>query len=219
MNLGAIVGLSVFGFFIVVFSITLIGYLFHRRAERNKLPPEKRPASYHPFRTSSTHSTAKSSLLVNAAPTGTDEDTANDKSSMFSRSRASSLSVYIDPDVHADRSKRASVDTVSLIPLHVTPPAEEVHDNPIDSSAGTSVSNMSRLSLSTSTSGGSLGMSQVPVPPEGYDASRLRGRPRSTSATSMRYYEAVSGGALKNAEGAGKAGEMQVPKIITTPSS
>lgn len=218
MNKGTIVALSLLGFFIIVFSVTLIGYLFHRRAERNKVPPEKRPASYHPFRTS-THSSAKSSLLANAAPTGTNEDAANDKSSMFSRSRVSSLSVYMDPDVHADRSKRASVDTVSLIPLHVTPPAEEMHDDPMNGSTGSGVSNMSRLSLSTSTTGESLGLSQIPVPPEGYDASRPKGRPRSTSATSMRYYEAVNGGALKNSGSAGgQTGELQVPTIVTTPS-
>lgn len=229
-SLGAesIVGLSIAAFFAVVITITLLGYYYHRRAERNKLPPDQRPVSYHPFRTASgAHSTTvKSSLLANAEPAPSDED-SNDKSSMFSRNRNSSLSLYVDSQVHTEKHKRVSVDTVSLIPLHITP-AEESDRNPMDSmtgSTGTGVSsirsNASRLSLgtTTTTTGGSLGMSQIPVPEQagGYAGEGRITRPRSTSTTSVRYYESVNGSGSGNGSRVSTPPmPVPVPTIITT---
>ncbi|KAF2747281.1 hypothetical protein M011DRAFT_526294 [Sporormia fimetaria CBS 119925] len=185
ISTGSIVALCVFAFFSVGIAATLTGFYFHRRAERNKLPPEKRPTPYRPYRSSSSVNTSdKASLLANAEPT--------DKSSMFSRDRNSSFSLYVDTEMDS-RNKRASIDTVSLIPLHITP-AEEVHD-PLSrkSSVGSGVSSVQSARLSVS--------------PTGAEETR-KTRPRSTSATSMRYYE------MANAPGAGP----QVPKIVHTPS-
>jgi hypothetical protein len=194
LSTASIVGIAFFAFFAVALGITFIAYYFHKRSERNKLPPEKRPASYHPFRTNS----AKSSLLANAAPSPED-----DKSSMFSRDRNSSLSLYVDTDSH---DRRHSTDTVSLIPLHVTP-AEEDHDpfNRMDS-VGSGVSR-----YSTTSSGGSLGVRQIPVPEEVAERDlgvRPQTRARSTSSASARYYESNS--PLES--------HPQIPKIVTTPS-
>lgn len=194
LSTASIVGIAIFAFFVVAVGVTFIAFYFHKRSERNKLPPEKRPASYHPFRTES----AKSSLLANAAPSPED-----DKSSMFSRDRNSSLSLYVDTDNH---DKRHSTDTVSLIPLHVTP-AEEDRD-PFDrtNSVGSGVSR-----YSTTTSGGSLGIRQIPVPEETEERDlgvRPQTRARSTSTASTRYYEANS--PLESAP--------PIPKIVTTPS-
>jgi hypothetical protein len=188
MATGTIVALSLFAFFVVGFAITLTAYYLHRRAELNKLPPEKRPVSYRPFRTTS--SSAKAGLLANAAPSPEE-----DKSSMFSRDRGSSLSLYVDEELEV-RSKRTSIDTVSLIPLQVTP-VEEVHD-PImgrTNSEGSAVS--SRLSLTPAAL----------LPEDSYDLGTRSTRPRSTSATSVRYYDA-------NATNAAP----QIPKIVHTPS-
>lgn len=140
---------------------------------------------------------------------------------MFARDRGSSLSLYVDSGIHNDRSKRASIDTVSLIPLHVTPPAAEDGQDrggaDYMDSVGSGVSGTSRYSRSTSggsvsrlspsTSQSSLGLSGIPVPEESRGNGE-KARPRSTSSASVRYYEAVNGG--------GNA--MPVPKIVTTPS-
>lgn len=188
---GSIVAIAVFIFFGLGFAITITAFIIHRRRERNKLPPENRPTSYHPFRTNS----AKSSLLANQAPTPED-----DKSSMFSRDR-SSVSLYLDTDVHDTRRK--SVDTVPLIPLQITP-AEDVHD-PLDrtTSVGSGISSRSRHSLS-------------PIGPitDEQDLGSRRTRPRSTSAAS-RYYESMS--PLRENNPA-SISPPQVPKIVHTPS-
>ncbi|KAF2276107.1 uncharacterized protein EI97DRAFT_458605 [Westerdykella ornata] len=200
MSTASIVGLSVFAFFAVSLAITLTAYFLHRRAERNKLPPEKRPVSYHPFRTASSSSTttttAQASLLANAAPTPED-----DKSSMFSRDRDASLSLYVDTEMH-ERSKRASIDTVSLIPLHVTPADDE---------------GVSPLERADSTgSGGARGRSSVrlSLAPEEMDGGGRGGgrkaRPRSTSAASVRYYEVNAPSPV--------VASPQVPTIVHTVS-
>ncbi|KAF2263982.1 hypothetical protein CC78DRAFT_580902 [Lojkania enalia] len=186
----SIVGLSIFAFFIVCFAITGFAYWYHRRAERNKLPPEHRPTSYHPFRTASS---AKSSLLANAAPSPED-----DKRSMFSRESRTSVSLYVDTDV---TDRRASMETVSLIPLHVTP-AEEVLD-PMERHVESNGSGVSRQSTRTSGSGsGSVALS--PIPNEEHDLGIRKTRERSTSTASTRYYEANT--------------KPPVPKIVHTPS-
>lgn len=193
----AIVSLAIFAFFVVALAVTMVAFYLHRRAERNKLPIEKRPISYHPFRTNSSND--KQGLLANQAPSPEE-----DKSSMFSRDRSSAnLSVYVD---HEPQDKRASVETVSLIPLHVTPAEELV--SPLESSMGSGVSRGS--SLYSSTTGGSLGMGQIPIPPDTADIGSMpipKTRARSTSATSMRYYETATTNP-----------SPQIPKIVHTPS-
>lgn len=201
----SIVGISVFAFFGLCFLVTFVAFYFHRRAERNKLPPEKRPTSYRPFRTASSD---KSGLLANAAPSPEE-----DKSSMFSRDRGSSLSLYVDTDLHNDRRKRASMDTVSLIPLHVTP-AEEVHDplSRTESSVGSGVSSISRYSVDTGRVGslsGSLGGTLSVRSPEEEDLGVRKTRPRSTSSTSVRYYGVTPTDPMM---------APQIPKIVHTPS-
>lgn len=187
---------SVFLFLAVSLIVTLVAFWFHKRAERNKLPPEKRPSSYHPFRTQSSD---KSSLLANAAPSPED-----DKSSMFSRDRSTSVSLYVDTDVV---DKRASMENVSLIPLHITP-AEETHD-PMDrtTSVGSRVSALSRGSSRYSTGASSLALSPIQQNEDGDLGTSSR--PRSTSTTSMRYYSTTP---------TDRESAPQIPKIVHTPS-
>ncbi|KAF2740044.1 hypothetical protein EJ04DRAFT_264533 [Polyplosphaeria fusca] len=188
----SIVGVSFFVFFLLAFAITVAAYYYHRRAERNKLPPEARPTSYHPFRTLS--HTDKSGLLANAAP-----DPEDDKRSMFSRKSRSSVSLYVDSEHGPDRR---SMDTVSLIPLHITP-GDEV-DDPMDNSTGSGVT-----ASSTSTRG-SLGLSTIPVPQEQeQDLGVPKTRVRSSSAASARYYEVTPTETTP---------PVQIPKIVHTPS-
>ena len=188
-----IVAVSIFGFFVVALTATLIGFYLHRRSERNKLPPQNRPTSYHPFRTSSD----KSGLLANAAPSP-----ENDKAVMFARERDSSVSLVVNTNLHHGKiDRRVSVETPSLIPLHVTP-ADETH-NPMDGSStpsgGSGVSNgSSRFSR------GSIALS--PVPLEGGDLGS-RTRARSTSTSSVRYYSNTPTEVAP-----------QIPKIVHTPS-
>ncbi|KAJ4296537.1 hypothetical protein N0V90_006582 [Kalmusia sp. IMI 367209] len=99
---------AVFLFLLVAFIITLVAFYFHKRSLRKKLPAEHRSKPYRPFRTESTD---KSALLADVKTP--DEE----RSSMFSRER-SSVSLYVDAE---PVDKRASMETVSLIPLHVTP--------------------------------------------------------------------------------------------------
>ncbi|KAF2002783.1 hypothetical protein P154DRAFT_122705 [Amniculicola lignicola CBS 123094] len=198
MTTPTIVSLSIFCFFLVAITITVVGFWFHRRAERNKLPPEHRPASYHPFRT---NSSPKSGLLANAAPA---PERSDDKASMFSRERSrSNVSLYVDT-AHIDR--RESMETVSLIPLTITP-AEEVHNpmhRPMTESYGSSVSS-SKYSVS---SGGSMGLSAIPVPEE-QDMGMRKTRTRSTSTLSARYYETTP---------TDLSPQLPIPKIVHTPS-
>lgn len=187
LGTASIVSIVIFTFFSLTFIITSAAWWYHKRAERNKLPPEKRPVSYQPWRTES----YESSLLKNAAPSPED-----DKSSMFSRDRNSSLSLYVDTETH---DRRASMETASLIPLHVTP-VDEAHD-PMDrkTSVGSGVSGLSRYSR------GSLAPE---VEGEGEDLGLRKTRPRSTSATSTRYYEVTPTDV-----------SPQIPKIVHTPSA
>ncbi|KAF2182252.1 hypothetical protein K469DRAFT_691477 [Zopfia rhizophila CBS 207.26] len=194
-----IVSVAIFGFFIIAFAITLTAYCLHKRAQRKKLPPSHRGSTYRPFRTNST----ESGLLANVAPT----PEADERSSMFSKDRSSSVSLYI-PEEHGDR--RQSMETVSLIPLHITH-AEEIRD-PMDrmNSTGSGVSDLSRGSsrISSNTSG-SLGIRNLPIPEEALEADPgvRRMRPRSTSTASVRYYE-------MNA----REPAPEVPTILHTPS-
>jgi hypothetical protein len=138
----------------------------------------------------------------------------DDKNSMFSRGRHSSVTLYVDSEADA-RSKRASAETVSLIPLQVTP-LEEVHD-PISNtnrdstataSAGSGVSALSGFSSDTRST--VLLSPMSPEAGEGDMGLRPSGRPRSTSTASQRarYYESVP----SNVE------MPPVPKIVHTAS-
>jgi hypothetical protein len=193
---GSAVGIGLLCFFAIGFGITLTLYFLHRRRERNKLPPEHRPASYRPFRTNS----QKSGLLANQAPSPED-----DKSSMFSRDdRSSRLSLYVDTETVDNR--RASVDTIPLIPLHVTP-AEDVHD-PLERSTSVG-SGVSRHSLKPS---GTMPLEQ--------DLGTQRTRPRSTSTSSTRYYSYEGNSPLSQTDDrtGSVSPPLQIPKIVHTPS-
>ncbi|KAF2463207.1 uncharacterized protein BDR25DRAFT_116125 [Lindgomyces ingoldianus] len=195
----SIVALSIFGFFVIAFGIMLIAFWLHKRAERKKLPPSHRVSSYHPFRTNS----QKSGLLANAAPT----PEADDKSSMFSRDRNSSVSLYVDSNVD---NRRMSMETLSLVPVVVTP-VDEAHDGTdMAGSNGSGVSRSSRSSRYSATTGGSIGLRNFPVPEEQSetDLGVRTSRPRSTSTASTRYYDNNS-----------PVEPMpQIPKIVHTPS-
>tara|TARA_R110002003_G_scaffold702_14_gene21207 strand:- start:28888 stop:29538 length:651 start_codon:yes stop_codon:yes gene_type:complete len=121
-----------------------------------------------------------------------------DKTSMFSRHRHSSVTLYVDSEAEA-QSKRVSQESISLIPLQVTP-LEEVHD-PIASNArasttttasnGSGVSAISRMSNNSAST-----MMLSPISPSGEEGDlsiRPSGRPRSTSSASQRarYYEST----------------------------
>lgn len=131
-----------------------------------------------------------------------------DKTSMFSRDRASSVTLYVDSDGDG-RSKRRSIDTTNLVPLHITP-VEETQD--LIAETATSVrsgaSSVSRLSM-----GGQSNAMLSPIlhSPDDVDSGvRPSGRPRSTSTASQRsrYYERTS-----------ISGDMpEIPKIVHTPS-
>jgi hypothetical protein len=134
-----------------------------------------------------------------------------DKTSMFSQSRHSSVTLYVDSEADA-HSKRASQDTISLVPLQITP-LEEVHDpmnhtNTTTTSNGSGVSSISRLSSNTTST-----MMLSPISPSGEEGDmgiRSAGRPRSTSTASQRarYYETIP----TNVE------MPPIPKIIRTVS-
>ncbi|KAF9696192.1 hypothetical protein EKO04_005816 [Ascochyta lentis] len=94
------------------------------------------------------------------------------KSSMFSRERASSVTVYVDHAATDASYRRISQEPAPLVPLHINTQAPAV-------SAGSGVSAMSRNSNST------LGTMMLSPISEG---SRPGGRPRSTSTSSVRYY-------------------------------
>jgi hypothetical protein len=133
-----------------------------------------------------------------------------DKGSMFSRGRHSSVTLYVDEEADA-RNKRASQDTISLVPLQVTP-IEETRD-PIDNipttaSNGSGVSAMSRLSSNTAST-----MMLSPISPNDEDGDlsiRPSGRARSTSTTSQkaRYYDTTPVDVHRG----------PIPTIIRTPS-
>lgn len=153
---------------------------------------------HHQKKKRETQKSDKAGLLAN-----------EDKTSMFSRHRASSVTLYVDSEADA-HSKRASTDTMSLVPLHVTP-VEESRDpmNNNSTSTGSGVSAMSRSTNNTTLS--SMLLSPMsPGAEEGDLGIRPSGRPRSTSTASQRarYYEATP----MNIE------MPPIPKIIRTPS-
>jgi len=170
-------------FSLVVLAVLLFAVLFllYRRHEKKKLANRKSDTT---------------GLLAN-------EDKTNN---MFSRHRASSVSLYVDSEADA-RNKRSSTDTMHLVPLHVTP-VDEASD-PIDDSTESSGSGVSSVSRQSNLTVSSLLL--TPVSPS-VDNDRTSGRPRSTSTTSTRsqrarYYEATP------------TVEMpQIPKIVHTPS-
>jgi hypothetical protein len=135
-----------------------------------------------------------------------------DKTNMFSRGRHSSVTLYVDSEADA-QNKRASQDTISLVPLQVTP-LEEVHDPMNRTNTTTTASNGSGVSaLSAVSRLSSNTMMLSPISPNAEDGDmgiRPSGRPRSTSTTSQkaRYYET----APTNIE------MPPIPKIIHTPS-
>ncbi|KAF2652873.1 hypothetical protein K491DRAFT_566848, partial [Lophiostoma macrostomum CBS 122681] len=126
----------------------------------------------------------------------------DEKSSMFSRERGSSVSIYVDP---GSVDRRASME--SLIPLHITS-AEDVHNSTDEASYGSGVSGIS--SRYSETTSGSLGVRAIPIPESAGSDLGTRpatGRARSTSTASMRYYE-------QNAIDP----TPQIPKIVHTMS-
>ncbi|EUC46422.1 hypothetical protein COCMIDRAFT_92786 [Bipolaris oryzae ATCC 44560] len=142
-----------------------------------------------------------------------------DKANMFSRDRASSVTLYVDSlyvDSDADdRRKRTSTDTMHLVPLHITP-VEEARDPLAGLSAGPgravttdrAVSVGSSVSaVSSRTSQGSVLLSPVGLGEDADAGVRSVGRPRSTStaSTRSRYYERADVG-----------GMPEVPRIVHT---
>lgn len=134
-----------------------------------------------------------------------------DKASMFSKERHSSVTLYVDSDSES-KSNNVSQESMPLVPLQITP-LEEVHD-PLNRpdyttpSYGSGVSAMSRLSNNTAST-----MMLSPVSLSGDDgdlSTRPSGRPRSASTTSQkaRYYESTP----LNAQ------MPPIPRIIRTPS-
>ncbi|EOA82048.1 hypothetical protein ACJQWK_05586 [Exserohilum turcicum] len=131
-----------------------------------------------------------------------------DKTSMFSSNRASSVTLYVDSDADA-RNKRSSTDTMHLVPLQVTPPVEEIRD-PIGENNNSNSSNNNNsnnnLVLNTTSSGSGVSsisgqtntthLSPISRTAEHFDTDSIRpsGRPRSISTTSgrSRYYERMS---------------------------
>jgi LysM repeat protein len=192
---------AVFLFFALAFIGTVIAFYFHKRKLHKKLPAEHRTKSYHPFRTETSD---KSSLLADAHTS--DEE----RSSMFSRER-SSVSVYVDTEPANRRVSSQSMETVSLIPLHVAQP--ERHE-----SLTGEISNGSGVSGSSSRySRGSMSLS--PIQQEDGDLGSRSSRPRSTSTSSVRYYGKKEGEPdsttwkTSNAPHTGMAQPPQLPEI------
>jgi hypothetical protein len=132
-----------------------------------------------------------------------------DKSSMFSRERHSSVTLYVDSENADAQSRRVSQDSMPLVALQITP-LEEVHDpmSRIDTSAASNGSGVSRLSTNTTST---LVLSPIsPSLEEGDLSVRTSGRPRSTSTASQRarYYESTP----VNVD------MPPIPKIVRTPS-
>lgn len=114
------------------------------------------------------------------------------KSSMFSRERASSVTVYVDNTNTDTAYERVNQEPTRLAPLHVN-----THIPTPATSAGSGISSLSRSSNST------LGTMMLSPVSEGSRPSR----PRSTSASSVRYYAVTPTGTT-----------IPVPKIIRTDS-
>ncbi|KAH7095638.1 hypothetical protein FB567DRAFT_35178 [Paraphoma chrysanthemicola] len=138
-----------------------------------------------------------------------------DKESMFSRHRHSSVTLYVDSDTDA-QTRRVSQESISLVPLNVTP-LDEVHDpfahnaranTTTTASHGSGVSAISRLSSNTAST-----MMLSPISPTGDEGDlsiRPSGRARSTSSASQkaRYYESTPVDVER----------PPIPRIVRTPS-
>jgi cbb3-type cytochrome oxidase subunit 3 len=172
---------TVFALIFLAICLACLFFWLHRRSEKKKLDNRKSDTA---------------GLLAN-----------EDKTSMFSRVRASSVTLYVDSEADA-RNKRSSTDTMHLVPLQVTP-VEEANDPIGDNteSSGTGVSSLSRQSNATLST-----MMLSPISPNGEEGDmglRPAGRARSTSTASQRarYYESTPTIAMP-----------QIPKIIHTTS-
>ncbi|KAL1792010.1 hypothetical protein ACET3X_009761 [Alternaria dauci] len=164
---------AVFALIFLAICLALLAFWLHRRNEKKKLDSRKSDTA---------------GLLAN-----------EDRTSMFSRVRASSVTLYVDSETEA-RNKRSSTETTNLVPLQVTP-VEEARD-PISNNAessGTGVSSISRTShatLSTVVLSPMLSPVLSPTPSSGDGGDlgvRPSGRARSTSTASQRarYYEST----------------------------
>jgi hypothetical protein len=180
---------AVFALLALTIFIVLLVFYFRRRSQKKKL--------VH-------HKSDKAGLLEN-----------EDKTSMFSRGRHSSVTLYVDEEADA-RNKGSSQDTISLVPLRTTPVEESY--NPLEHTAitttsttasnGSGVSAMSRLSSNTAST---MMLSPISHDTDDGDLSiRPSGRPRSTSTASQRarYYEATPTDLER----------PPIPTIIRTPS-
>lgn len=147
----------------------ILVFWFHKRSQRRKCEQ---------------HKADKVGLLA-------DEN----RSSMFSKDRHSSVTLYVDPDTEAQQ-QRSSQEVTSLIPLQVTP-LEEVHDpmrreeehpNTTTTSTGSGISGISSYSTNTTST-----MMLSPLMPNADEQVRPTGRARSTSTASQRarYYEST----------------------------
>jgi hypothetical protein len=155
---------AVFAFLTLIIFIILLAFYLRRRSHKKKHADRK---------------SDKAALLQH-----------EDKSTMFStRGRHSSVTLYVDEEDEV-RRKRASQDTISLIPLQITP-AEEMYDPIIETttaSHGSGVGALSRLSTNTMST---MMLSPISPSEDGDLSVRQSGRPRSTSTASQRarYYE------------------------------
>ncbi|KAF2832899.1 hypothetical protein CC86DRAFT_1701 [Ophiobolus disseminans] len=156
----------VFGLLALAICLLLLLFLLRRRSEKKKEARRK---------------SDRAGLLAH-----------EDKTNMFSKERHSSVTLYLDTESEA-QSKQISRESMSLVPLQVTP-LEEAHDpigrtDTTTASNGSGVSALSRLSYNTAST-----MMLSPISPnaeEGDLSVRPSGRPRSTSTASQkaRYYD------------------------------
>ncbi|KAH7414330.1 hypothetical protein DE146DRAFT_750488 [Phaeosphaeria sp. MPI-PUGE-AT-0046c] len=148
-------------------------------------------------------------------------DHQDDKTSMFSRERHSSVTIYLDEEANnsAQQNGRSTSQdrSIDLVPLQITP-VEESHSpvkqynhvdaTPTAASNGSGVSSMSRLSSNTAST---MMLSPIGSSADDGDLSiRQGGRPRSTSTASQRarYYESTPTDVSR----------PPIPTIIRTPS-
>lgn len=178
---------AVFALLALGLFLALLLFYLHRRSQKKK---HAKPHS------------DKAGLLEN-----------EDKTSMFSRNRESSVTLYVDSEHHDVQRKRISQETTSLIPLQITP-VEELRD-PMNSYNNNTTSTGSGVSAMSSTTNANT-LSTIllsPVSPSGDQGDlgiRPSGRARSTSSASQkaRYYETTPSNIAM----------PPIPKIIRTPS-
>lgn len=179
---------SVFALLALSIVTVLLAFYFRRRSEKKKLQQMHHPKS------------DKAGLLQHV-----------DKSSMFSRHRHSSVTLYVDSEADSQQNK-TSRESMALTPVHETP-SQEARDlltrlDTTTRSNGSGISTVSRLSTNTAST-----MILSPVSPCGDDGDlsiRPSGRPRSVSTISQRgrYYETTP----TNID------MPPVPEIVRTPS-